>query len=99
MIRKNSWKVAMLIMVLLLLVLASGCKKKVAAPPPPPPPPPPAPAAPTVTISANPTTVNKGECSTLTWSSTNATMVTIDQGIGDVATSGSRQVCPSESTT
>jgi peptidoglycan-associated lipoprotein len=100
MTKMKSWKVTMLILVLLLLVLAGGCKKKVAVPPPPPPPPPAAPAAaPTVTISANPTTIDKGQCATLTWNSTNATMVTIDQGIGDVATSGSRQVCPSESTT
>ena len=85
---------------LLLLMLAGGCKKKapVAAPPPPAPPPPPA-AAPTATLTANPTTIERGGSSTLTWSSTNATNVAIDQGIGDVSTSGTRSVSPSSSTT
>jgi peptidoglycan-associated lipoprotein len=99
MISKKTLKTALLVMVLLLLALAGGCKKKVAAPPPPPPPPATPPAAPTVTLNASPTTIEKGQCATLTWSSTNATTVSLDQGIGDVATSGSRQVCPSESTT
>jgi peptidoglycan-associated lipoprotein len=99
----NKWKsprLAPVIFCLLLLMLAGGCKKKapVAAPPPPPPPPPPA-AAPTVTLTANPTTIERGGSSTLTWSSTNATNVAIDQGIGDVSTSGTRSVSPSSSTT
>jgi peptidoglycan-associated lipoprotein len=99
----NKWKsprLAPAIFCLLLLMLAGGCKKKapVAAPPPPPPPPPPA-AAPTVTLTANPTTIERGGSSTLTWSSTNATNVAIDQGIGDVSTSGTRSVSPSSSTT
>ncbi|MEW5974713.1 MAG: peptidoglycan-associated lipoprotein Pal [Acidobacteriota bacterium] len=86
-------------LVLLVLVLAGGCKKKAPVAPTPPPPPPPPPAAPTVTISASPNTIEKGQSSTLSWSSTNATNVSIDQGIGDVSTSGSRSVSPSESTT
>ncbi|MDH3238308.1 MAG: peptidoglycan-associated lipoprotein Pal [Deltaproteobacteria bacterium] len=54
-------------------------------------------AAPTVTLTAEPETIMKGECATLTWSSTDATGAEIDQGIGDVGTSGSRKVCPPES--
>ena len=87
------------ILVLLLLMLAAGCKKKVVAPPPPPPPPPPPAAAPTASFSANPTAIEKGQSSTLSWTTTNATNVSIDQGIGDVSTSGSRSVSPSVSTT
>jgi len=64
---------------------------KVTAPPPPPPPPM---AAPTVSLNASPPSVDKGKCADLTWSSTNASAVSIDQGIGSVAASGSRQVCP-----
>ncbi len=56
-------------------------------------------AAPTVTLTAEPGTIEKGQCATLTWSSTDATGATIDQGIGDVGTSGSRQVCPPETIT
>jgi OOP family OmpA-OmpF porin len=62
---------------------------KVTAPPPPPPM-----AAPTVSLMASPPSVDKGKCADLTWSSTNASAVSIDQGIGSVAASGSRQVCP-----
>jgi peptidoglycan-associated lipoprotein len=51
-------------------------------------------AVPTVTLAAEPGTIEKGACATLTWSSTDATGATIDQGIGDVETSGNRQVCP-----
>ena len=71
-----------------------------AAPAPPPPPaapaPPPPPAAPVGGISANPESVDKGKCSTLTWSFANAATVSIEPGIGSVATSGSIQVCLDE---
>jgi OOP family OmpA-OmpF porin len=67
--------------------------------PPPPPPPPPAPAmAPTVSLSANPPAVDAGKCTTLFWSSENASGASIDQGIGGVGKSGSRQVCPTATT-
>jgi len=71
----------------------------VVVPPPPPPPPPPAPAAvPSVSLSANPPAVDAGKCTTLFWSSENASGASIDQGIGDVGKSGSRQVCPAATT-
>jgi OOP family OmpA-OmpF porin len=63
--------------------------------PPPPPPPPPAPNA---SISANPTYVYAGQCTTLSWSTQNAGDVTIDPGVGKVGPSGARQVCPAENT-
>lgn len=51
---------------------------------------PPPPAAPTVSLSANPTSVAPGSASTLTWSSTNATSCTASDGwSGSKATSGS----------
>ena len=79
-------------------VLVSGCQKKV-TPPPPPPPPAPAPARPTVTLQASPTTINKGESSTLTWNSTDATQLSIDPGVGTVTAQGSTKVSPADSTT
>jgi peptidoglycan-associated lipoprotein len=98
--KRKPLTLASLTLVLLLLALAGGCKKKAPVTPPPPAPPPPAPAAaPTVTISADPSTIEKGQSSSLSWSSTNATNVSIDQGIGDVSTTGSRSVSPSASTT
>ncbi len=79
-------------------VFVSGCQKKV-TPPPPPPPPAPAPARPTVTLQANPTSINKGESSTLTWNSTDATQLSIDPGVGTVTAQGSTKVSPTDSTT
>ena len=73
------------------------CPKKVEAPKPAPvavPPPPP----PTVSLAADPAAIEKGKCANLTWSSTNASRASIDQAIGSVDPSGSRQICP-ESTT
>ena len=85
-----------LIVALAAALAVSGCgKKKVATATPPPPPPPP---APTATLTANPNTINAGQSSTLTWSTTNATDVSIDT-LGKVGPSGTVQVVPSESTT
>ena len=53
---------------------------------------------PTVSLSANPVSVDAGQCTTLTWSSTNAVAVEIDQRVGKVDPSGSKQVCPGGST-
>jgi hypothetical protein len=55
--------------------------------------------APTVTFTANPTTVGSGQASTLTWNTTNATSVTIDNGVGSQPLSGSTIVHPTLTTT
>jgi hypothetical protein len=52
----------------------------------------------TATLGANPISINKGSCSTITWTTNNATSVSIDQGIGLVVVNGSQQVCPTAST-
>jgi peptidoglycan-associated lipoprotein len=88
-------KWATLVFILGAIMLLAACAKKK---PPPPPPPPPAPTAPTASLSANPNTLNKGDATTLTWQTTNATDVSID-GIGTVEASGTRQVTPADSTT
>ncbi|MDY6971032.1 MAG: hypothetical protein SV775_01755, partial [Thermodesulfobacteriota bacterium] len=51
---------------------------------------------PSVSISSEPDAVRIGESSTLTWSSTNAETVTIDQGIGSVDLNGSITISPTE---
>jgi peptidoglycan-associated lipoprotein len=79
-------------------ILTAGCSKKPVATTTPPTPAPP-PARPTVTLTANPTTINKGESATLNWSSTNATQLTISPDVGAVAPEGSTKVTPSDSTT
>ena len=93
------------ILLLIVMFSGSGCAKKVAPPPPvvekeepPPPPPPPAPA-PTISLKASPSAIEKGQSTTIAWNSTNATSVTIDNGVGTVEASGSRTVRPAESTT
>jgi hypothetical protein len=63
-----------------------------AAPIPPLPPP-------TATLTAAPASIIKGTCTTLTWATQNATSVAIDQGIGTVSASGTKQVCPIANTT
>jgi YD repeat-containing protein len=52
----------------------------------------------TVSLSANPASIDYGASSTLTWSSTNATSCTIDQGIGTVNPSGTATVSPTATT-
>ena len=40
----------------------------------------------------------QGQCATLTWSSSDASSVSIDPGVGRVDSSGSKQVCPDHTT-
>jgi phospholipase C len=62
-----------------------------------------APAAPTVTIAANPATITAGSSSTLTVAATNATQVTLSGSDGSSyalsATGGTQKVSPSQTTT
>src|SRR5215467_722605 len=87
---------------LTLALFAAGCKKKApAAPPAPPPPapvsneapPPTRPPAPTVAqFSAEPTSIQRGQSSTLRWDvAGSVTSVSIDQTIGTVQNTGNRR--------
>jgi hypothetical protein len=58
-----------------------------------------APESPFITFIATPAQIMAGESSTLNWNVVGATNVTIDQGIGVVATNGSRSVSPAVTTT
>ncbi len=84
-----------LVVALGAVMMLGACKKKVAPPPPAPPPPPP---APTASLTASPNSIQKGQSTTLTWETSNATDVSIE-GIGAVQPSGSQQATPTESTT
>jgi peptidoglycan-associated lipoprotein len=93
-----------------LTLFAAGCKKKAPTPPPAPPPPassgnttttettrPPAPVV--AQFSAEPTSIQRGQSSTLRWDVTGSvTSVSLDQTIGTVQNTGNRRVFPSEST-
>ena len=83
-----------------ILALSAACKKPAPQAPPPPPPPPAAPPAmPTVNLQASSNTIQRGESVTLTWSSTNATTLSLSPGIGNVSAEGSQRVNPQDSTT
>ena len=49
-------------------------------------------------FNASPASISGGQTSTLSWTVTSATTVTIDQGIGSVALTGSRAVSPTTTT-
>ena len=80
-------------------LFVAGCGPKKVEPRPTAPMPTQAPARPTVTLQANPTSLNKGDATTLSWSSTNATQLTIAPEVGAVAPEGSTKVTPGDSAT
>ena len=80
---------------LAVLLIVAGCHKK-PAPPPPPPPTVTAPA-PTAEINVTPSAISPGDSAVLTWKTSNASDVSIE-GVGQVATSGTMNVKPTEST-
>lgn len=105
---KRSWHIitAATIVLMTLVIMGSGCSKKAPAPAPtaakeapPSSPSAPASAAPTISLSASPSAIERGQSATLSWNTTNATGVTIDGGVGTVEPAGSRTVQPSASTT
>jgi peptidoglycan-associated lipoprotein len=90
---------SLLIIASTALLFVAACNKKPKAVPPAPPPPPPAAAKPSVSISADRTTINKGESAKLTWTTTDANNASITPEVGAVTPQGSTTVTPAESTT
>jgi peptidoglycan-associated lipoprotein len=85
---------------LAILALSAACKKPAPQAPPPPPPPPAAPPArPTANLQASSNTIQRGESVTLTWSSTNATTLSLSPEIGAVTAEGTQRVTPQDSIT
>jgi peptidoglycan-associated lipoprotein len=90
---------ACLFVALVAAVFTFGCHRtpkqvtppptKAAAPPP---------AQPTVSLQASPTSIEKGDSATLSWTSTDATQLTIAPDVGSVTAQGSTKVTPSDST-
>ena len=102
MLEKREFAFILTALFCLQLMLVVGCKKPTPPPPPPPPveqPPPPPPAKPSVSLSAEPSSIERGKSATLKWSSQNATSASLNEGVGAVPTSGSREVFPTQSTT
>ena len=88
--RTRKW--SLILGALVLVTLASGCKNNKGNKVPPPPP-----KAPTATLSADPTSIQRGQSSTLKWDTTDATDVTLDGS--KVDPSGSQSVSPTQTTT
>jgi peptidoglycan-associated lipoprotein len=83
----------------LLALFATGCHKKPAAAPAAPPAAPPPPPQPTASLSADRTSINKGDSVKLSWTTTNATNVSISPQVGSVTPQGSTSVSPTDTTT
>ena len=104
--RPTNSQIGAMTLALALAVFAASCSKK-AAPPPPPPPVTGGTTTPTTPTSrpsinsftAEPSSINRGQSSTLSWTTSGATDMSIDQGIGAVQGQGTRQVYPNASTT
>ncbi len=77
------------------ILFLAGCAKKQAKAVPPTPPPPP---TPTASLTATPADIQQGQSAQLSWSTSNATSITIN-GLGAVSASGTRTVTPQDSTT
>ena len=90
--RFHSLRIAALFVLVAFALIANGKKPIAAAQLAPP-------ASPSVALSASPASVKAGQQVTLTWSSTNATSITLEPSVGPVATQGSTPVRPSQSTT
>ena len=90
---------ALLVSACFLALFVGACKHPPQAPPPAPPPPPPPAVKPTATISADRTSIQKGESARLTWTTTDATNVSIAPEVGAVTAQGSTTVTPADSAT
>lgn len=91
----RSKRILVPVVLLVAMVTVAGCKKKV-IPPPVQATPPVVVPAPTAQFTASPTVVTAGEHVVLSWSTTNATDVSID-GMGSVPTTGVKTVTPASS--
>jgi peptidoglycan-associated lipoprotein len=99
--RNRTYARALFSTLLVIVALGAACKKPAPQAPPPPPPSPAAapPAQPMVNLQASPTSIQRGESVTLTWSSTNATSLNLSPGIGNVTAQGSQRLTPQDSIT
>ena len=89
---------SLLILASTALLFVAGCHKKTPLPPATPPPPAPVAAKPTVSISADRISINRGESAKLTWTTTDATNASITPEVGAVTPQGSPTVTPADST-
>jgi len=101
-------RICAILLMLAMMVFAPACGKKVAPARAAPPPPvsdgggrsTPSVGKPEInSFTAEPSTIERGQSSTLSWSISNATDMSIDHGVGAVQSRAQRQVFPSATTT
>ena len=92
---QERWKRLTVLLLFVAVLSLAACSKKVAKVTPPAAPPP---VAPTATLAANPSIIQQGQTTVLTWQTSDATEIAI-AGLGTLPPSGSRQVTPDASTT
>jgi peptidoglycan-associated lipoprotein len=93
-------RVTVLVGMFTTLAFLGACKKKQQPPPAPPPEAAqPAAAQPTVTLNASSTSIQSGQSTTLNWTSTNASDLDLQPGVGKVNAEGSTNVSPTQTTT
>lgn len=92
---KPTFRLCFVVTILGVGLFLPGCSKKAAKATPPAAP---APPAPTATLAASPDVIQEGQSTVLTWSTENASTVTIE-GLGELPASGSKSVSPNSSTT
>src|SRR5579863_8353342 len=103
--RSHEFQFRAAVLALIFTLFLAGCTKHVPPPPPPPPPaatptaPPPPARASITSFTAEPSSIERGQASTLSWSIANATDMTISGGVGAVQSQGQRQVFPTSTTT
>jgi peptidoglycan-associated lipoprotein len=90
---------SLLVTVSAFALFTAGCNKKPKAAPTPSYTPPPAAVKPTASLSADKTSINPGESVKLSWTTTDATNVSIAPEVGAVTPQGSTTVTPAASTT
>ena len=90
---------SLLVSLAALALLAAGCNKKPPAAQNPSYTPPPTAAKPTASLSADKTSINPGESVKLSWTTTDATNVSIAPEVGAVTPQGSTTVTPGASVT
>jgi peptidoglycan-associated lipoprotein len=94
----------LILLVVVLISIGAACKKKAPAPPPPPPPKAevrtPEPNRPVIHVfTAEPNAIQPGASAELRWVVSDATNISVDQGIGAVPLRGSRTVKPAATIT
>ena len=92
---KQTIRLSFVVTILGVVLLSSGCAKKAAKATPPAAP---ASPTPTATLAASPDVIQQGQSTVLTWSTENASNISIE-GLGELPASGSKSVTPNDSMT